>query len=64
MNQSYRESLLSLRSSSLCCDLYKPSELVGLVKNVSNNMLHVGLYVLHVVGAYKIYINVSSWKFV
>ena len=54
-NQSYRESLISLPLSSLYCELCKPSELVGLVKNGFNSALILGLSFLCVVGVYNIY---------
>ena len=62
--QSYRESLLSLRLSSFCCVLYKPSYLVDLLKNGFNCMLNLGLHFLHVVEAYKIYTEFVTSKFV
>ena len=47
--------LLSLKLSSPKCELYKPSELVGSLKNVFNSMLNLGLSFLRVVGDHKIY---------
>ena len=62
--QSYRKYLLSLRSSSLSGELYKPSELVRLGENLFNIMLILGLSFQRVVGAYKIYTEFVPCQFV
>ena len=48
--QSYRKYALSLRSSSLYYALYKPADLVGLVKKGLQSMLYLGLFFLPVLG--------------
>ena len=48
--QSYRKYPPSLRLSSIYCELYKPSDLVGLVKNGFNGMLNLGLSFPRVLG--------------
>ena len=57
--QSYIEYLVSLRSSSLYFVLYKPSDLVGSVVTA----LNLPLYLLSIVGSYKIYTGFIPWHF-
>ena len=45
------------------CVFYKPSDMVGLVKNGFNNILNLGLSYLRVVGDFKIYTEFVTWQF-
>ena len=60
-NQSHRKYLLTLLSLSLSSAVYKPSELVGLVKTDFNGMQSLGLYLLRAVGVYDIFTEFVPW---
>ena len=62
--QSYRKYLLILVLPLLYCELYKPSELAGLVKTDFDSTLNLGLYILRVVGDYKIYTGFVPWQII